>query len=56
MSRGAQSKALRRKPCPKTCECLCHDTNGGITAQHGDHGVCPTKIGEPLLPLEVVDE
>lgn len=50
-TRGHQSRKLRRRPCPSDCACLCHDTNGGITIQHGEHGVCPPKLGLPLLPL-----
>lgn len=35
------------KKCPVTCPCLCHEF--GITAEHGTHGVCPTKLGLPLI-------
>lgn len=43
-SKGARG---RRAKCPLDCGCICHDT-GGVTAQHGDNGRCPTKDGKPL--------
>lgn len=37
---------MKKKKCPKDCECMCHEF--GITAEHGDHPHCPTKDGLPL--------
>ena len=36
----------RRRPCPVTCDCLCHDTGGGVHDQQGKP--CSGKEQAPL--------
>ncbi len=40
--------AIFAKKCPIDCQCLCHDTGGGVHDHHGEP--CPGKRLSPETP------